>query len=316
MGFDIGAFGQQAAGDVLGATLGLALEGHEDARQLNQQQRLQELQMAGQKGMAMFNQDLAYEMWKKTGPVGQMEQLRKAGLNPGLIYGMGGAGGATASVTPGNVSGADAPKGGSEIPAMIGLQLQGAQLQLLNAQKANIEADTAKKQAEVPKTQTETASLAQGIENQKASQKLTEIDTKLKQLQFNFENASLSDRLDIIAQEARRTTGEATRALIQANVDETTEQTKINSIRATYVQQMLQQALTKAQTENVQQATTESKSNVMLNAEKYRAIANEILKGWANTSNDNQRTELLRTQTGNTDDNIINQLLQGIKHLF
>lgn len=313
---DIGAIGTSAANDVVGTVLGLALEGHNDSRQLDQQRKLQELQMQGQKGMAMFNSDLAYQNWLKTNYPAQVEQMEKAGLNPALLYGMGGSGGGTFNVPQGSVSGAEAPKGGHEVIDAMGMQMQSAQLSLLQAQKQNIEADTAKKQAEVPKTQTETASLAQGIQNQKAAQKLTEIDTKIKQLQFNFENASLNDRLDIIAQEARRTTGEATRALIQANVDEATEQTKINSIRAQYVQQMLQQALTKAQTTNVQQSTTESKSNVMLNTQKFQAIANEILKGWASTSNDNQRTELIRTQTGEQNDNIINQLLQGIKHLF
>ena len=55
----------------------------------------------------------------------QVEQMKLAGLNPALAYGMGG-GGVTANVATGKTSGGQAPSGGGEIVAAqaMGLQLR------------------------------------------------------------------------------------------------------------------------------------------------------------------------------------------------
>lgn len=50
----------------------------------------------GQKGAQQQMQN-AKEMFEYTGPANRVRQLKEAGLNPGLIYGMGGGGGGTAS---------------------------------------------------------------------------------------------------------------------------------------------------------------------------------------------------------------------------
>ena len=77
-------------------------------------------------------------MWQNTNFKAQMHELEKAGLNPGLIYGMGGGAG-------GSTSGSGT---GGAIPSSVnvGMALQnGMELALLKAQKENIEADTANK---------------------------------------------------------------------------------------------------------------------------------------------------------------------------
>src|ERR1044072_4182703 len=115
MPFDIGALGQQVAGAGVGTKLGLALENHNDQRQYEQQQRLQELQIQGQKDMADYNRNNQIKMWEATNYPAQVNQLKLAGLNPGLMYGMGGGGGTTVGNATGSVSGAEAPKGGHEV---------------------------------------------------------------------------------------------------------------------------------------------------------------------------------------------------------
>lgn len=137
------------AGAVAGPILGLALGGYNDRRQINQQQKLQDQQIKGQKQMTDYNMSKQMEMWKATSYGGQMEQMNKAGVNPSLMYGMGGGGGQSTGQANGNVSGGSAPQGGREIQDITGMAMQmKAQLELLQAQKENINADTDNKKAE------------------------------------------------------------------------------------------------------------------------------------------------------------------------
>lgn len=108
--------------------------------------------MQGQRQMIDYQQGKQLEMWKATGPVGQMEQYKAAGLNPGLMYGIGGGGGQTVGSANANVSGGDAPKGGNEIQGMA-LMMQQAQLNA--AQIENVKANT-------QKTLTEAANIGKG----------------------------------------------------------------------------------------------------------------------------------------------------------
>lgn len=74
--------------------------------------------------------------------------MEKAGLNPGLLYGMGGAGGGT-------TGGASAMPSGQQGDKIFDMQ-QIAQLRLLEAQAKNIDADTANKQAGTGNTEAKT----------------------------------------------------------------------------------------------------------------------------------------------------------------
>ena len=147
MGQFITALANEAAGattSLIGTGMGMALAGWQDRRQLRQQQKLQNLQLQGNKQMADYNQALQYDMWQKTGPVGQMEQLEKAGLNPGLIYGMGGAGGQTTGSPSGAISGSQANNSDPTGMGLMMLQakMQEAQIKVAEAQAKNIDADT------------------------------------------------------------------------------------------------------------------------------------------------------------------------------
>lgn len=133
-------FIKDAANTVLGGGLGLILGEYNDRRQIKQQQKLTDMQIAGQKQMADYSQAQQFDMWNKTNYAAQVEHMKKAGLNPGLMYGMGGGGGATTGSASGSVSGGSAPTGGGEVG-------MGMQMALLQAQKENIEADTANKKA-------------------------------------------------------------------------------------------------------------------------------------------------------------------------
>lgn len=123
------------------AGLGLVLGEYNDKRQLRQQGKLGEQQLGLNKRQMDYGKQLDYEMWEKTNYAAQVEQMKKAGLNPGLAYGMSGGGGTTIGGGAGNVSAPSAPQGGGEI---MGLQLMGAQKQLIEAQTRKTEAETTK----------------------------------------------------------------------------------------------------------------------------------------------------------------------------
>lgn len=145
---NIAQLGMQTVNKAADTAIGMLLGKWNDKRQLKQQEQLQNLQIEGQKKLTDYNTSKQLQMWKDTNYKAQVEELKKAGLNPGLIYGMSGGGGTTANISPGNVSGGQAPTGGREIQDMIGM---GLQYQLLAAQKANIEADTKLKETEATK---------------------------------------------------------------------------------------------------------------------------------------------------------------------
>ena len=149
MGFDWGTLGMQAAGQALGAGMGIILGNHNDKRQIAQQEKLQKMQEQGNMRMMDYASQKQYEMWLKTNYSAQREQIEEAGLNAALLYGGGGGGGATTGNASGNVSAGSAPTGGGEIQAAMGMGMQlaqqNAQIKLTEAQTKNVEADTAKK---------------------------------------------------------------------------------------------------------------------------------------------------------------------------
>ena len=177
MAFDIGHIGESIVNEGIGAGLGLLLGKENDRRQINQQQKLTDMQVQAQKNLTDYNRASQLQMWKDTNYGAQVQQMKQAGINPALLYGGGGGGGTTANVSTGSVSGASAPVGGHEAIDVAGM---GIQYQLLEAQKANIEADTKLKEADAANKpiqgeniQASTKSLLAGVDNTEAETVLT-----------------------------------------------------------------------------------------------------------------------------------------------
>lgn len=129
--------------------IGQGIAKGKDARQIVQQGKLNEQQIEANTKMLAIQNNAAYEMWEKTGYGGQKEQMMKAGINPALMYGMGGGGGQSMGTQAASV-GATKAQGRtgneSEQAVAMGMQLI-AQTELLKAQKDNVEADTRNKNA-------------------------------------------------------------------------------------------------------------------------------------------------------------------------
>jgi len=189
--------------------LGLALEGHNDRRQLRQQGKLGEQQLGLNKQQMKYGKQLDLQMWKDTNYPAQLEQMKAAGLSPGLMYGMSGGGGATVGGGGGSVSAPNAPQGGNEV---LGLQLLGAQKELLEAQ-------TEKTKAETTKTS--------GVDT-KLTQELGETEEIKNQMMKDTYEETFSK----IRAEAERAEEEWRKAAAEGKVAEATADMEIEKVKA------------------------------------------------------------------------------------
>ena len=82
-----------AAGSIFGSLMGNKMQQDQFGNQLSLMKKQHEYNEAS----ANAAQARAYEMWEKTNYAAQIEQMKKAGLSPGLMYGQAGAGGGTVS---------------------------------------------------------------------------------------------------------------------------------------------------------------------------------------------------------------------------
>ncbi|AXH77795.1 MAG: DNA pilot protein [Microviridae sp.] len=229
--------GMQAAQGAAGTVIGLATAKWQDKRQLAQQQKLTAQQVAAQKDLGKFNQELAMQMWKDTNYGAQVNELQKAGLNPGLLYAKGGPGGTTQGGSAGSVAGGHAPTGGGEIG--MGIQL-GLQNQMMQAQIKLAESQANKNDVEAAKTAGvdtgETAGriakLAAETANERIKKALLEFDKQLAE-------ATTPDKIDMIRSAARKIEGEATSAQANGEIDNQTQQNVITQINTATAEQQL-----------------------------------------------------------------------------
>ena len=229
MPIPFGMIAANAIGTATNTGLGLLLQKQQDKRQLEQQGKLGQQQLGLNIAQMQAQKELDLEMWEKTNFKAQRDQMEMAGLSPGLIYGQSGAGGATTGGSGGNVSAPSAPAGGGEI---LGLQL-------LNAQKGLIEAQTKKTEAEANKTagvdtklgETQIESLTQGIKNQKAVQRLTELQGDMAEVQTLIMNDTYDDAVAQVRYTARKTMQELRSLTINNEISEETMQEKIGIVQ-------------------------------------------------------------------------------------
>lgn len=310
--------GQKQASNALDAIMGMGIAKYNDRRQLKQQRKLQDLQIAGSKELTDYSYGKQLQMWKDTNYGAQMEQLTKAGLNPGLIYGMGGAGGATTGGGQGNVQGASAPSGGMEIMNMLQMKTQQAQIELAQAQADKARAEAEKTRGvDTDETQARIQNLSQDIQNKQAQQKMTIVQTKLAELDKAFNQATYEDRMDYIKQQARQMTGLATQALTEGNLATDARQTKLQIIKTQLVQKTLENLLITAQTKREWQDIAESKSKVALNQKLLYQMSEELTLKYRNMSNEERKTWLQDLQIKNGIDekempNLINKVIETL----
>lgn len=247
----------------IGGMLGIGQK-KQDRRQLEQQAKLSQQ-------AADINYNTQMKMWKETNFPAQVEQLKMAGLNPALLYGKGGGGGATVGGTiAGGMASNAAQAQQANTAATAGMGMLPAQIELIKAQTENVKADTASKGADPALKEAQTASLTQGIENQKAVAELTKIETELKGIEKTIQGGTIHDQMNTIMRESEIAEGKAASAMAQGNVDENTMQTKIDILKQESINLGIQAAM--------------MNSNIEVNDAKINEISNGILQKWKEIS--------------------------------
>lgn len=255
------------------AGMGLLLADINDKRQISQQEKLTQMQLAAQKEGAKYMSDLSFKnqlnMWNATNYEAQMKHIKAAGLNPALIYGTSGPGGQLgAGAGSMSVSGGSASQNPGETQAMIGM---GLQIQQQQAQIDLIKAQTEKTQAETKyqtgpatqKTEAETGNLLQGLDNARMDYEIKRLDITMKNI-LNFEQqASQEDRLDYIEYQAKIATKTLQSATAQGKIDQATADNKIKIINQEAIGAVIKNELLKAGVDNTVINTEATKQSII-----------------------------------------------------
>lgn len=289
-----GQLGMQVAGNTANTAMGMLAQrvgaNYDRKQQLKTQKALMDMQMPYNLAMMKSQKDMDYDMWLKTGIVGQGEQLDIAGMNKALLYGGGGGGGQTVGGSSGGMSAPNAgviPTGmGMEGINMADIQLKASQARLNNTQAdklsgvdtKNTEADTGQKLANTGNTEADT--------------KLKQIEERILKIDEWIKDKSKESAAEQIAWTSQKTMNEMNNLwreglLLAAQYDD-----KVEMLKLQLVGKSLENALTRAATKNVQ-ADTKNKGtqNTLLNTQIKTEIA-ERLQSWKKLELEDRRIEI------------------------
>lgn len=264
-------------GDVAGAGLGLLLEGHNDRRQMRQQERMQELQIAGQKEMGKYNQQLAMDMWNKTNYEAQRKHIEAAGLNVGLMYGTAGQGGTTQTPT-GNVGGgsAEGQKGEIGMGLQLGLQaaMQEAQIKLTEAQTKKTEVETAKTAG------VDTQKTGQEAKNLEIQSVILQHEEKIKEIAARVQEGTEKEQIEAIENANNKAAAEARSAAVKAGVDQATQNETIRQIKTASTEQLIRIEAARAGIINVKAQTESTKKGIEEIAKRIQNMSAQQRMDW------------------------------------
>lgn len=195
--------------------------------QMQQQQALMQQQYANQMGLNNQMAQIQRDNWDYTNYGNQVKHMENAGLNVGLMYGMGGSGGATmGSGSGGSASGGNAPQ--NMAPAIMDIlqrqKMNDAQIELAQAQAGKLRAETP--------TEGNLGDATRG--NVMADTALKNINTDIQKIQKDIQEGGKDYSILNIMASAEKAQAEARSAGTKANVDKATQQTQIDTIKQQY----------------------------------------------------------------------------------
>lgn len=260
-GIEAGKAAINAGSGILGAAFGLATAGINDRRQIRQQDKLNEQAYDINNRMAEANYERQMRLWEDTNYQAQTEQMRKAGVNPGLLYGMSGGGGSTAAANAGTgVAAGQAPHGGGEIMGMMSQTLQmrmmEAQIKVMESQANKNNTDAAYTGgAQTDLTRTSIEGIKQTITSQQVQNELTKVQTNIAKLEEQYKSGTLENMIAQVANQTSIVAHEMKSARAKGDIDAATEETVIKAINQDYLNAIMQN-------KQMQQAITESAARV------------------------------------------------------
>lgn len=160
----------------------------------------QQQQVEDQKSLMELGNNLAYKNWIRTNYSAQMEQMKKAGVNPALMYGKGGAGGTLGGAPGGSASKADVPTMdiGNAINNARAVQ---SQTMLNEAQAEKLKAETNKisgVDTDLTRTQIDGNTITNNFNSMNIGTALEKSKAELNNVNANTEKLVASGNLDKI----------------------------------------------------------------------------------------------------------------------
>lgn len=269
-------------------------------RQIKQQEKLNRLQIDGQKELGEFNQKQSMEMMRQQYGE-QMKGMKDAGLNPALIYGGAGAGGQSTAGSAGSVTGAVAEAPSKMTEGMQGMGLQLQQMKMLQAQEENVKANTEKTIAEKNKLE--------GVDTEKAGAEtgLINIQKQMEEVKVRIANATEYDAMSIIENTASKLMHEANIAGTNQVINENTRVEQENKIKAEAIGAMLENQAKRQGIQLDQARITEIIAGI---EQKWKSLELESKGQTISVENMKRLTETMLWSAGiNATGNIVNSII-------
>lgn len=261
--------------------LGIGLNQQGNQQQMQQQQQLMQQQFQNQQALNLQNQTIQQQNWDYTNYGNQVKHMENAGLNVGLMYGMGGGGGQSmGSGGGGSAAGGNAPQNTN--PQIMGIMadaaMKAAQIDLTKAQADKIRSETPT-----------SGNLGDtGMANTAADTALKTMNTANAKIQNEIGTRSLEDVLQTIKSNADIAQSQQRSALVKANVDEKTQKSAEQKIDAEAINEAFKLGVMKsqiklndAQINNLAEQVRIGKFNANTNAEYQsldRVAGNQLLE--------------------------------------
>lgn len=275
------------AGAAIAPIIGMISDGIARGSNSIEQQRRDQRNYEYQKKLNIQGQQLGMKTWEETNYLPQREQMEKAGLNVGMMYGGSGAGGATvSSPSGGSAPHSSAPTVQGGMNAGIGQMMQ---MGLMEAQKNNIEANT-------NKTNVETAKLGgEDTEKVRAETENASLRNEYQKILNNVQGMTQEEQIEAIKALSRKGVAEATSAGNEAHVSTNTYNKEIEAKNAEseFAIKSLQDrliyvkhdAIGKALENALTQAKTRySQAEIAEIAPRIRKMQAEVSQGWERLS--------------------------------
>jgi len=259
-------------------------------RQYEQQAKLTELQAEKNKDLFTFTLDrnlqAQKELWNYTNYSRQVAELEKAGLNPGLLYAKGGAGGTTAAATgQANLSGATAANEAERKKIDLENTIMGIQLSKAGAEieKIKAEADLSKANAEylrgakTKETEQSILNLIADTKNKEALNTGIILDNRLKELQNLVKENTVLEDIKQITYNAEKAYNELNILINNKEISDSTKESIIKTYQLN-VENLIKDLLVKD-------------SNLKLNESEIQKKAADIAIGWYNAKSSRTSSE-------------------------
>lgn len=260
----IGQLGMAAGKALVGGAVGMGLNRLNQKSQVRQQEKLNKQQIKGAKEMSDYEKGNQLDIWNKTNYGAQVKHMKEAGLNPALMYGMGGQGGATTGGGSGAMpTGGMAESGSQQTQSMMDMAMMAAQTKVLESQARKNEVEATKIEGvDTKNVETQTTDLLQGIENKKVQNELMKLEKEWQTLENSLKESTIDTNIEKLIYE----TGLAKEALQQAQnetyISTETRNEKIRQINNRGVQIILENAAIK--------------QGIQLDQARIKEIANNI----------------------------------------